>query len=1217
MIKRLIPLVVVLLTLPLLTFGQTPRNIQIKKTNNSASSTNHSSAVMCEAGSITFGTFTGQSNDTDDTVKYLCADDCLNIIHDGNFQHDDPDTSTPPGIGYVFYDCPPSVMGPTITDVINDPCTNKTDPIVVFPNDTIFQQGGLWIAADQANGDAKFTNNGNLQLAFTENRSDPIQFWFAPTTVHLFDPSNPQFEESVGVPGCVDVSTDQAFSVVYLNAIEITNKKAVLGGGEFTARRGLPEFDDNATSYTITITKIDDPSVMGTVTSGNTGHSDLVTFTVPEEGCYDILVEDGKSCFAMEQLCTYMSPQFTFELPSVSVPPGAMTCLSASISGFEDVVSFQLGIAYDSTVLDYTSTTQGADIPPTSILEGALPITMEPNVGIAWNDFAGIPVTFPDGTVAFDICFDAVGAVGECSDLEIVDLASGLMLEVSGIINQFDESFINIVNGEICIESNDLDIVFSDIIPDCSNGGGFTITVNQGFPPYSVTWEDSNGDVFGPQVISANGGSTTLTGLQAGTYMVTVGDNDVPTVFVTGSVEVPVGDLAVNIIQDSIPCFGQNNGVASSTILVGGVADPNPDPSQYTFSWEQGGMVIGTDPVVSNVGSGAPVEITVTDNASGCAATASLTLAQFPEIVIDSVRQTNPECPGFSNGEVSVFVSGGSGTYLYDWDSDLDTGNPVLFGIGAGSYTVSVTDDRGCGPVETTITLQDPPSVGVTFSAIQDVSCFDAVLCDGSITATGEGGQGGPYTFIWSSGDVETDVMSSTVSTYCAGQHSVAVSEGNCGIDTTFMIGSPDSLGLDIENTITTPISCFGLTDGQIEVAAEGGTPGYTYSWDINGTATTGSMVTGLAPGSYVVTIEDANGCSQNIPLIVGDKEALQVLVDTALTTTTVACAGDENGVISVFPMGGNIGTMTYDWSPNVSDLPTATALPAGDYTVTVTDMLGCTGQSPVITIGEPDAVLATIPQPAPPACAGQRTTLVVASAEGGVGGPYTFSINNGIPGSIANGVDLLAGEYLVSVLDANQCAYEEVITIDEPAPLIVDLGEDVEIELGESTQLDGFFFGPNAPDSIIWSPTIMCADSSMMDCLDPIVAPVETTEYTLTIIDELGCVGSDNIIVEVDSDRNVYIPNVFTPDNDGVNDFFSPYIGPGVSNVKSMRIYDRWGELLYEQLDFLPFNDFDFGWNGTFRNKRVQTGVYVYLIEVEFLDGISLLYRGDVLAIY
>ena len=127
------------------------------------------------------------------------------------------------------------------------------------------------------------------------------------------------------------------------------------------------------------------------------------------------------------------------------------------------------------------------------------------------------------------------------------------------------------------------------------------------------------------------------------------------------------------------------------------------------------------------------------------------------------------------------------------------------------------------------------------------------------------------------------------------------------------------------------------------------------------------------------------------------------------------------------------------------------------------------------------------------------------------------------------------------------------------------------------------------------------------------VIEPLEDTEYTFTVIDENGCTATAQVLVEVDKNRNVYIPNVFSPNGDGFNDEFRIFACTGVEDINFVRIYDRWGELIYEDDDLPP--DCIGGsqlWDGRFNGKTMNPAVFVYIIEVEFIDGITLLYRGD-----
>ena len=169
----------------------------------------------------------------------------------------------------------------------------------------------------------------------------------------------------------------------------------------------------------------------------------------------------------------------------------------------------------------------------------------------------------------------------------------------------------------------------------------------------------------------------------------------------------------------------------------------------------------------------------------------------------------------------------------------------------------------------------------------------------------------------------------------------------------------------------------------------------------------------------------------------------------------------------------------------------------------------------------------------------------------------------------------------------------------------------EIEIELGDSTKLIPIITGAGV-DNFIWTPAELVTDP---DTLSPYTKTFESTMYTLTVSDANGCSGTGKITIIVDPNRNVYVPNVFIPSNDsGTNYTFNPQIGNGVKDISYFQVYDRWGSLMYERTKFIPDNDnFGEGWDGKFKGDYVNPGVFIYVVEVNFLDGRTLLYRGDV----
>ena len=150
-----------------------------------------------------------------------------------------------------------------------------------------------------------------------------------------------------------------------------------------------------------------------------------------------------------------------------------------------------------------------------------------------------------------------------------------------------------------------------------------------------------------------------------------------------------------------------------------------------------------------------------------------------------------------------------------------------------------------------------------------------------------------------------------------------------------------------------------------------------------------------------------------------------------------------------------------------------------------------------------------------------------------------------------------------------------------------------------------------NSGDSLsyVWTPL---EGLSCEFCPEPVAQPFDNTTYMVNVTDPYGCTAFDEITLTVDKSRNIFIPNAFTPNGDNINDVFMVYSGHGVSQITRMIVYDRWGELVFEGKNFQP-NDPAFGWDGTFRGQPLNPAVFVYYVEVEFVDGVRIPYKGDV----
>lgn len=307
----------------------------------------------------------------------------------------------------------------------------------------------------------------------------------------------------------------------------------------------------------------------------------------------------------------------------------------------------------------------------------------------------------------------------------------------------------------------------------------------------------------------------------------------------------------------------------------------------------------------------------------------------------------------------------------------------------------------------------------------------------------------------------------------------------------------------------------------------------------------------------------------------------------------------------------GNSG-VSYNWSADMPgnlvgpvDQATALAGAGGLYFLTVTNEFGCTDMDEV-------EVLESFELPVPHisfsdiSCFGLADGLIrIDSITGGVP-PFEISLNGIVQSSLTN---LEAGVYNIEITGANGCTVMETITINEPEELSVNIGAYLNAEnlivYGDSVLLEAIPQpGNRILDTILWTP-------AFPGSFNVWVKPTFQTTYTVTIIDENGCEARDELTIFVEKRRPVFIPNVFSPNDDGFNDIFYIQGGDQLVKVKSFIIFTRWGESVFELLNFEP-NDPAFGWDGTHRGRELNSGVYVYLAEIEFNDGEVLIYKGD-----
>ncbi|MFN0216501.1 MAG: T9SS type B sorting domain-containing protein [Saprospiraceae bacterium] len=370
-------------------------------------------------------------------------------------------------------------------------------------------------------------------------------------------------------------------------------------------------------------------------------------------------------------------------------------------------------------------------------------------------------------------------------------------------------------------------------------------------------------------------------------------------------------------------------------------------------------------------------------------------------------------------------------------------------------------------------------------------------------------------------------------------------------------------------------------------------------------------VITGLPAGNYTVNVTSPNGFSSSEQATVVQlmPPALTSAINSNYAGFDVSCTGANDGSALAMPSGGTL-PYTFSWS-NGGAAQQIDHLAAGVYSVTVFDANGCTNVSTVALTESAPLQLSFIVNDLD--CFDQNDGAIQVQTSGGAA-PYRYSLNNGPeqPQNIFTGLN--SGLYTLTALDANDCQKTDVIVVNAATPINVDLGDEINIGLGDQATLLATVNVPlDSILSVVWTPPFDSSECPDPGCLTQVVTPFVSTVYNILVQALNGCTAQDKVTVIVDRRRQIYVPNVFTPNEDGTNDLFTIYAKPGsVSKILSLQVFDRWGEALITLKDFLPNNP-TIGWDGSFNGEPMNPGVFVWVAEIEFIDGQRELFKGDV----
>ena len=565
--------------------------------------------------------------------------------------------------------------------------------------------------------------------------------------------------------------------------------------------------------------------------------------------------------------------------------------------------------------------------------------------------------------------------------------------------------------------------------------GSANLTVSGGTMPYSYSWN--------------NGAFTTedLSNVPAGIYNVVVTDFNQCVTNASVTISEP-SEIIVTMSTTDVNCFGANNGSIDVSVSGG--------TGSYTFAWADG----PTTEDRSNLGPGT-YSVTVTDG-NNCSKSASATINSVGELSVSGVV-TNAICWGDNNGSVNLTVSSGTAPYTYNWSNG--TNNEDLSNVGAGTYSVTVTDANGCSATES-FTISQPDQIVGTATPNTNVSCFGG--SDGSINLSVVGGSGN-YTYEWFKGLTSTTVISTVQnpSGLTAGFYRVTITDdkgcvGYCGGVTLTEPQELQITGLAID------VTCPGGNDGSVTTTVSGGTTPYSYSWS-NGA--TSANLSGLSAGTYSVTVTDAKGCTVNGSYVVNQPDPIFAQITGQ---SNPSCFGGNDGSITLSNPTGGTAPYTFQWfkgtAPGVlvSSDQNPTGLDAGYYYVIVTDAAGCSNTCGFTNLVDPAELTASATGEAL-LCYGDQDGNVDLTVNGGTP-PYNYSWSNGATTQDLSGLSV--GTYSVTVTDAKGCTATASANITQPnAPLsAIAEGTDLDCYQDGTGSVDLSVSGGTGPYTYLWS---------------------------------------------------------------------------------------------------------------------------------------------------
>lgn len=610
---------------------------------------------------------------------------------------------------------------------------------------------------------------------------------------------------------------------------------------------------------------------------------------------------------------------------------------------------------------------------------------------------------------------------------------------------------------------------------DCKGNltGAVDATTSGGTPGYTYLWVNGQGVVmpFTSEDIASVG---------AGSYTVYVTDANGCMALTSHTITQPAQGLASQPVIVNVNCFGDATG-SIDPVISGGTP-------VYSYTWSD-----ASNGSTLNAITAGNYTLDVQD-AQGCTASFAYTVTQPAAGLSLTLTPTDVLCFGMSTGSVQSAVAGGTAPYDYLWNTGFTTGS--IQSLPAGNYDLDVTDAKGC-IISASTTVNQPTAPLALSTTVVDVDCYNNTT--GSVDLTATGGTT-PYDYQWStSGTLILADTTQDISNLPDDNYTVLVTDAHGCQETTSATVSQPAAPLQLTGLVD-DVNCFAGTDGAVDITVTGGTTGYTYAWSNSAIS---EDINGIAAGGYDITVTDANACE-----VSGHFDVAQPNAGLVITTVIkdALCNGGATGSVDATVSGGTT-PYVYSWS-NGAVTQDLLNLTAGVYTLTVTDAQGCTSFTGAV-VGEPAQALVVTPVVTDVSCYGLSDGQIVVNITGGMQ-PYYFNWGNQNEYLLNNPSetlsDLIVGDYFIRVKDRNGCINEQIVSVSQPNPIVIDAAVYDALCNGDASgAIDLTVTGGTTPYVYQWT------NGSATEDISALLAG----EYTYVVTDANNCSTSERLIVE------------------------------------------------------------------------------------------------------